>query len=468
MYGPEGQIEKHAFLDSRSTVTLLEEEVAIKLGLHGPNEPLNSQWITDDIKFKDQTSRLVNLHVQGRTSKKYKLTDVQTVRQLSLPTQTVKADTEKWPHLINIDIADLSHARPRILIGMDHEHLIRVKQTIAGKPGAPVVSFTELGWTIHGKYDSDRVDRDITLLFHRKQDNVELHDVLKDFWTTESLGVSPTQETLCSSEEKRAKEIVEKTAKRKENRWEVGLLWRTDIENLLESRKNAERRFASIERQLARDPEFGKIYMEKLNDYEKKGYARRLTQEEAARTGPRTWYHPHFAVIHPHKPTKPRLVFDAAAKSHGVSLNDRLLKGPDLLNSLVGVLFTFRQGLVAICGDLKEIFPQVRIQGEDQDSQRYLQRDEKTGKLIVLRMQSMIFGAICSPYIAHEIRNRNTKEFQEAYPDAYRAITERHYVGDYLDSVNTAEQAIRRAHDVAYIHQHGGFEVRNWMSNSAE
>ncbi|XP_033228869.1 uncharacterized protein LOC117180478 [Belonocnema kinseyi] len=175
--------------------------------------------------------------------------------------------------------------------------------------------------------------------------------------------------------------------------------------------------------------------MEKLNDYEKKGCARRLTEEAAAHTGPRTWYLLHFAVIHPHKPTKPRLVFDAVAKSHGVSLNDRLLKGPDLLNSLVGVLFTFRQGLVAICGDLKEMFSQVRIREDDQDSQRYSQRDEKTGKLIVMRMQ---------------------------------AITERHYVDDYLDSVNTAEEAIQRAHDVAFIHQHGGFEVRNWMSNSVE
>lgn len=68
---------------------------------------------------------------------------------------------------------------------------------------------------------------------------------------------------------------------------------------------------------------------------------------------PRTWYLPHFPVIHPQKPEKPRLVFEPAAKINGISLNDRLLKGPELLNSVVRVLLTFRERKIALCGDIK-------------------------------------------------------------------------------------------------------------------
>lgn len=41
---------------------------------------------------------------------------------------------------------------------------------------------------------------------------------------------------------------------------------------------------------------------------------------------------------HPQKPGKIRVVFDPAVETDGVSLNKLLLSGPDLMNSLLGVL----------------------------------------------------------------------------------------------------------------------------------
>jgi hypothetical protein len=74
----------------------------------------------------------------------------------------------------------------------------------------------------------------------------------------------------------------------------------------------------------------------------RKGFARKLTKLEADMATPLTWYIPHHGVINPNKPGKVRVVFDAAATCNGTSLNESLLTGPDLLNSLFGVLQRFR------------------------------------------------------------------------------------------------------------------------------
>src|SRR5258705_504412 len=77
-------------------------------------------------------------------------------------------------------------------------------------------------------------------------------------------------------------------------------------------------------------------------------------------------------AYHPTK--KPRLVFDAAAKSNGKSLNDFLLKGPELLNPLPAVLMRFREKKIAITGDIKEMFHEVKLRKEDWPSQTILYR----------------------------------------------------------------------------------------------
>ena len=68
------------------------------------------------------------------------------------------------------------------------------------------------------------------------------------------------------------------------------------------------------------------------------------------------WYLPLFRVYQPKKPDQIQGVFDASAKYQGVLLNDVLLPGPDLMNSLLGGLLCFRKQPVAITADIKKMF----------------------------------------------------------------------------------------------------------------
>ena len=84
-----------------------------------------------------------------------------------------------------------------------------------------------------------------------------------------------------------------------------------------------------------------------MQDYIDRGHVEMVPLEERfVKHGSLAWWLLVFPVIHPLK-SKVRLVFDAKAAFGGVSLNDILMDGPDLNNSLRGVLLRFRTKAVA-------------------------------------------------------------------------------------------------------------------------
>ncbi|KAG5883290.1 hypothetical protein JTB14_011540 [Gonioctena quinquepunctata] len=90
---------------------------------------------------------------------------------------------------------------------------------------------------------------------------------------------------------------------------------------------------------------------------------------------------------------------------NGVNLNNVLLKGPDLLNSLLGVMFKFRQRNIAVTADIQGMFHRVETRPEVRIAQRFLLGGgEIRGGNREFEMVVMIFGAVSSPTstIRHE------------------------------------------------------------------
>ena len=82
----------------------------------------------------------------------------------------------------------------------------------------------------------------------------------------------------------------------------------------------------------------------------------------------RAFYLPIFAVTNKEST---RLVFDAAAKAKGFSLNDMLLPGPDRNNPLKGVLLRFRQFAKAFTADVENMFHQFFVPPEERTYMRF-------------------------------------------------------------------------------------------------
>lgn len=134
----------------------------------------------------------------------------------------------------------------------------------------------------------------------------------------------------------------------------------------------AEAWLQSLKRKLMDDETFHLKYRDIMDNLIRKGYARKLTAEEAVHQSRKTCYLPHHGVFHPHKRDRIRVVFDAAALHDRVSLSNQLHQGPDLANSLLSILLRLRQDKVALVADVEGMFNQVKVWPEDADALRWL------------------------------------------------------------------------------------------------
>ncbi|XP_055604679.1 uncharacterized protein LOC129752915 [Uranotaenia lowii] len=463
------RVTTFAFLDDGSSSTLMDASIATELGITGPVDPLWLTW-TSDISREEKGSMRVSVQISGQGSaKRYTMKDVRTVEQLNLPEQSFNyAGMQKdYPHLKGLPFNSYSGVRPMLIIGIEHVSLLTPLTIREGRQDEPIAAKTRLGWCVYGK-QIKTPRNEVTLHVHWEQQfgNQQLHDLMGSFFKLEeTLVVKEPDSTL----EKEALDILQQTTRRLGNRFETGLLWKHKHRCFPNTYPMAARREASLNKRLQKDPELHEIVRSQIASYLEKGYAHKITDRELTESDPgQIWYLPLGIVRNPKKPTKVRLIWDAAAKTNGVSLNDMLMKGPDMVTSLPAVLVRFRQRSVAICGDIKEMFHQVNIILEDKQAQRFLFRNQTDETPQIYVMDVATFGASCSPCIAQYIKNRNAKEHATQFPRAAEAIINRHYVDDFLASVDTIDEAIEQIKEVSHVHALGGFEIRNFLSNAPE
>lgn len=125
------------------------------------------------------------------------------------------------------------------------------------------------------------------------------------------------------------------------------------------NRRIAEQHLLSLKRKFKTSEQYRQEYVKFVNEILERNYAEEVPLEELATSEGSTWYIPHHGVYHPKKKTL-RVVFGYGATYKGISLNSKLLQGPDLTSSLIGVLLRFGQKPIGIMADIKSMFHQVQ------------------------------------------------------------------------------------------------------------
>lgn len=486
IYGPNGKFNCCALLDDGSTVSMISARLAARAGLRGRKLSMRVRGAWDNTELLCD-SELVDLTVSNEQGDKYNIS-ARSVNELSLPKQdltSVKFENYHYLHKLR-DKLSSGLNKPEVLIGQDNFQLLLPLEVVVGGPREPCATRTPMGWCLHGRVShastTSALEQHSTLLlntdeqFTKKNDDDdgssfrELHDDVRRYFSMESMGVSASKPRQ-NSEDQRAKHHLEQTATLIDGRWQVGLPWKDNNCVMPDSLSTAMTRLKGVEYKMKRNTEYAQRYHKRVQHLLQNDYAEEIVN---TKTTQKTWYLPHFGVDNPNK-KKLRLVFDAAATTSKLSLNDYLLKGPDLLMSLFGIMLRFRENRIAVMGDIKDMFLRVKVQPQDRNALRFIYKGATTTDynpemvrqpIKTYVMTSLIFGANCSPFIAQFVKNKNAQRFESTMPTAAAAIYTQHYMDDYIHSLPDEQTAIQLIKDITYIHSQGGFEIRNWISNS--
>ncbi len=372
IHGPAGLHRTYAMLDMGNTCTLIQASVADKVGLTGPTE----QMILNGVQQRSCiASRIVDFGVSSvaNPTNPFTVSQARTVERLNLPKISIDMSKEKnrWPHLADLPLPPVKDVDITVLLGADVFDLIVPLEIRTSPKGTPRTA----------------------MKVHITTPEEDLSHQVQLWWKTESFGWKYAGETSRSVEDKKALEILESTTKHTGERYETALLWKEDDITLPNNRIVAEKQLFSLERRLARNEELASAYRDTIESDLRKGYAKRLSRDEASAPVKHQWFFPHHPVTNPNKPGKIRRVFNAASKFKGASLNDHLMTGPNLLNSLTGILMRFRKERVAISTDIESMFSQVVVPKDDQIVLQFLWRDDRNSPPEVYQYCRHIFGA---------------------------------------------------------------------------
>ena len=161
------------------------------------------------------------------------------------------------------------------------------------------------------------------------------------------MGMQPLTKMM-TGEEKLALNKVRLSLGNDRERYQVAVVWLKDHPTLENNYEMVVRRLQNTEKRLLRQKSIGEGHANTLLAYQRKGYIHMVDQSREEKPNGQVWCRPDKMT------TKTWIVFDASAKYQGKSLNDEILPGPKLQNSLFDVLLHFRWYPVAVVCDIRE------------------------------------------------------------------------------------------------------------------
>lgn len=463
-------MQTYAFLDPGSSGTFCTETMAKRLNLRGKKTSILLRTMGQRKVVNAYV--LSGLEVSGMGAADFiELPDVLTQRTMPVSTLNIprQADIDPWPYLKDVILHDI-HANVDLLIGTDAPKVLEPWEVINSQDEGPYAVRTRVGWVINGPLHggSCRGKSGYSAVTANRISVEHLQEMLVKQYHHDFNEKSSEEQIEMSREDIKFMDIVSSTAKLIGGHYCIDLPFRKENVTLPDNRYIAEQRLWSLKRKFDRNSVFKEEYTTFLNEVITQRHAEPVPLDQLTQSNGKVWYIPHHGVYHPQK-GKLRVVFDCAASYKGTSLNTQLLQGPDLTNSLIGVLVRFRQEPIAIVADIQSMFHQVHVSNKHVNFLRFLwwPGGDTAQVSQEYRMKVHLFGAASSPSCANYALRRTADDNAEHFPpEVVSTVKNNFYVDDCLRSVASEEEARKMIQDLTALCQKGGFTLSKWVSNS--
>ena len=465
------RIRVNAVLDDGSTRSYVNEDVACALGISAAPQNIAVSVLNGQLgKFESQ---LVDFELESVSGNTKLPVTAWTMKRVTGNLQVAdwRREARRWEHLKGIRFPRA--AEPRhvdLLLGLDCAEVHTSLRDVPGDAGDPVARLTPLGWTCVGPLPENNDERKWTSFamcyLADTQFGPSLEKLLRRFWELET--TAEEREHAISVENRAVLESSRSALVYLSDRYQVCLPWKSGRPDVESNYSMALRRLYSTEKRLLRDAMLRDSYTKTLQDYEVKGYIRKLPSSEAMASS--SWFLPHFPVVRLDKSTtKVRIVFDGSAHYNGRSLNDMLQPGPKLQQDLCAVLLRFRRYSVALVCDIKEMYLQVAVHPEDRPFQRFLWREcDQNVEPVQYEFNRVVFGMNSSPFLAQLVSREHAQRLGPEFHRAAETVLKSTYMDDSMDSVDTVKEGVELYQKLLEVWKGAGMSARKWLSNSAE
>ncbi|XP_076243414.1 uncharacterized protein LOC143184816 [Calliopsis andreniformis] len=431
----KGQLQPcRMLIDSSSQSHFLSERTALLLGL--PRKRINIPVIginrgTTNIKHS------VTATIRSRINKFRTDATFLVIAHITemLPSRVIAIEELSIPN--NIPLADPKFNIPAEIDGLIGGELflqLLCVGQIRLNHNAIALQKTQFGWILAGRVTALQSTHPIRCNLAKES----IHNQLAKFWELEE----PYHETIYSFEERKAEQhfVLNNTRDAQTGRYVVRLPIKDNVPALGESYSMAKGRFCSLERKFSKNLDLKVQYLEFLNQYLRLGHMT-LIENSSADDG---YYLPHHAIIKQSSlTTKLRVVFDASAKtSTGTSLNDHLLTGPTIQETLYALLIRFRSHSYVLTADIEKMYRQVWVHPDD-----------------------LTYSTSAAPFLAIHTLHQLAIDEGKQFPHAARTLREDFYVDDLLTGANSREEFKLIRDELIQVCEKSVFKLRQWASN---
>ncbi|XP_076301661.1 uncharacterized protein LOC143219643 [Lasioglossum baleicum] len=463
---PGERIFVRALIDPCSEVSLIGESIVQRFKL--PRKPFNIPLEGVD-SMRSRPRGRVNLTVSSRLDPTVSYAvDAVILPRLSSYEPPITAGSSTWPHLNDLELADpeITSRQPiELLLGADIYALIIREGLRQGAAGSPVAQATTLGWIVTGSPGESNISpsNPRRIILHCSVDD-DISTLLQRFWSLEEVAAPPPSAELTADEDECENHFVRTHTRDQTGRYIVRLPFKRAFTVLGDSRKTAAIMLSKLERRFLNSGDFAARYRSFLDEYLHLNHMELAT---GIRENTKNYYLPHHGVWRESSSTtKLRVVFNGSSKTTtGISLNDILHSGPNLLPEIPDLLLRWRCHAIVFAADMEKMYRQIWLADEDRHAQSILWRRDSDGEVDEYRLRTVTYGLACTPYLAMRTIRQLSSDEESRFPLAASCLRSDVYMDDVLSGASTIDEALEVQKQLIAALKAGGFTLRKWTSN---